>query len=326
MCLRTSVPAAQLPSFRLRSAPRYAHPVGDPRTLRSRRPRLYEAFASAPRTTVASYLPLPRHWQDQRSYGCPLISKPSGRTETIPLDSFSKSTAGVSPVERPLRRSLQPPILALSLESPYPTERLMSDVHIQVPGSLTEAAVIAFSCELHSLGPAERYVLDLSRLGNVEPFGMLMCASILRRFVHDKKERGSQIAATGFKANSYAAHMGLYQAFGLPYGKKPGEASGSSRYIPLTCISVRDLKVRAGYGPVGGEIEKEAQRLARVLLQRTDGSRLSHISYALLEMMRNVVEHSFASEIWCAAVLADKELCRNCDSRRGNRDKSELVT
>jgi hypothetical protein len=176
----------------------------------------------------------------------------------------------------------------------------MSDVQIQVPGSLTEDAVLRFSRDLQDIVSADRYVVDLSRLGHVEPFGMLMCASILRRFVRTRKQAGGQFVAVGFAENSYAAHMGLYQAFGLPYGKKPGEASGSSRYIPLTCITVQDLKARAGYGPVGEAIDKEAQRLARVLLQRTDGSRLSHISYALLEMMRNVVEHSYAAEIWCA--------------------------
>ena len=185
----------------------------------------------------------------------------------------------------------------------------MLDIQIQVPGSLTDAAVVGFSRELQNLAVAERYVVDLSRVKHVEPFGMLVCASVLRRFIRIRKEAGGQFTAVGFTENSYAAHMGLYQAFGLPYGNKPGEASGSSRYIPLTCISVKDLKAQAGYSPVGEAVEREAQRLSRVLLQKTDGSRFSHISYALLEMMRNVVEHSFAPEIWCAAQCWPNKNC-----------------
>jgi hypothetical protein len=175
----------------------------------------------------------------------------------------------------------------------------MADVQIQVPGSLTEAAVLRFSSDLQSLPEGQRYIIDLSRLGHVEPFGMLVCASVLRRFVARRKQAGAQFAAVGFSNNSYAAHMGLYEAFGLPHGKKPGEASGSSRYIPLTCLKIQDFRKAAGYGPVGEAIASEAKRLARVLLQRTDGSQLSHISYAFLEIMRNVVEHSYADEIWC---------------------------
>jgi hypothetical protein len=185
----------------------------------------------------------------------------------------------------------------------------MAEVRIEVPGSLTAEAAIAFGWQLEDVSVADQYIVDLRLLRHVEPFGMLVCASILRRFVRSRKELGAKFAAVGFADNSYAAHMGLYQAFGLPYGKKPGEASGSTRYIPITCLSTQDLHRAAGYAPVGEAIEREAQRLANVLLQRTDGSRLSHISYALLEMMRNVVEHSSASEIWYAAQCWPNRKC-----------------
>jgi hypothetical protein len=185
----------------------------------------------------------------------------------------------------------------------------MSEVQIQVPTTLNDSTVLQFGPYLKSLPPAEKYLVDLTGLGHVEPFGMLVCASLLRRFVAGRKQTGATFAAIGFSDNSYAAHMGLYQAFGLPYGKKPGEASGSCRYIPLTSLRLPDLRCAAGYGPVGEAIETETKKLAGVLLQRTDGSRRSHISYALLEMMRNVADHSGAEEIWCVGQCWPNRKC-----------------
>ena len=185
----------------------------------------------------------------------------------------------------------------------------MTERRIEVPGSLTAAAVLDFANVLALCPLADQYVVDLRALRHVEPFGMLVCSSVLRRFVDTRKDFGGKFTAVGFAENSYAAHMGLYQAFGLPYGRKPGEASGSTRYLPITRLTTGDLHRAAGYRPVGVAIEGEARRLASVLLQRTNGSRLSHVTYALLEMMRNVVEHSYASEIWYAAQCWPNKNC-----------------
>jgi hypothetical protein len=176
----------------------------------------------------------------------------------------------------------------------------VSEIRIHVPPDLTEDRVLAFANELDALLLQDHYVVDLSAVGHVEPFGMLVCSSILRTFVRKQKERGSTFTAVGHTENSYAAHMGFYQAFGLDYGKKPGEARGGQNYLPISCVSVKALYEDAGYRPVGEAIEREAARVSKVLLQQTEGAAASRVRYALTEMMRNVVEHSYSDEIWYA--------------------------
>lgn len=179
-------------------------------------------------------------------------------------------------------------------------EDVVSTERISVPNALTEDSVLEFANVLEALRPQDHFVVDLSSVGHVEPFGMLVCSSILRRFVRQQKERATTFSAAGHLENPYAAHMGFYQAFGLDHGKKPGEAPGGQNYLPITCLSVNDLYKEAGYRPVGEAIERETARIARVLLQRSDGTADSRVQYALTEMFRNVVEHSHADEIWYA--------------------------
>jgi len=176
----------------------------------------------------------------------------------------------------------------------------LSETRISIPNVLSEDRVLAFANELNALPLQEECVVDLSAMGRIEPFGMLVCSSILRKFVRVQKEFGATFSAVGHTENSYAAHMGFYQAFGLDHGKKPGEARGGQNYLPITRLSVNALHQAAGYRPVGESVEKEAARISQVLLQKTDGPAVSRVKYALTEIMRNVVEHSRADEIWYA--------------------------
>jgi len=179
----------------------------------------------------------------------------------------------------------------------------MDEQRIVVPNVLTEDRVLAFAKELEALGRMpiqDHFVVDLSELGHIEPFGMLVCSSILRTFVSTQKEWGTKFSAVGHTENSYAAHMGFYQAFGLDYGKKPGEARGGRNYLPITRLAVNNLYQEAGYRPVGEAVEREAARISQVLLQTTEGPAASQVRYALTEIIRNVVEHSGAGEIWYA--------------------------
>jgi hypothetical protein len=54
--------------------------------------------------------------------------------------------------------------------------------------------------------------------------------------------------------------MGFFQSCDIPIGNSPGEAPGSSRYIPLTKTSVEQLWERANeqYYHVGKIIEQDA--------------------------------------------------------------------
>ncbi len=95
--------------------------------------------------------------------------------------------------------------------------------------------------------------------------------------------------------------MGFFKSIRLNYGKEPGEAFGSSTYVPITKIEIDDLRKLARFKGehIGHAIERKSRELALVLSQ---GARdlSDHLTFSIRELMRNVVEHSESPVIWLA--------------------------
>lgn len=160
---------------------------------------------------------------------------------------------------------------------------------------------LAASRELWALPEHSSYQIDFSRLTWMEPFGMLYFARQLRTFADARKPARCQ--AIGHKKHTYAAHMGFFQSFGLDFGNDAGEASGTTAYIPITELRIRDLHVEAGQSQreVQEVIEQRCGQLASVLARSGNGPLYETLTYSLREILRNVTEHSNADSIWYAA-------------------------
>ena len=177
-----------------------------------------------------------------------------------------------------------------------------------MPTSLTAATALRLPAQLGQLPDGDAYEFNFGGLNYVEPFGMLVCASSLRRFMREKAQAGGreiEFTVAGHRdapGTRYAAHMGFFQSFGLEFGNVPGEARGSGTYLPLTKMNLGQLPAK-GPAYAGMVAERRAQRLATVLLQQGSGPAFAFdaISYAITEMIRNVISHSRAGEVWYAA-------------------------
>lgn len=167
----------------------------------------------------------------------------------------------------------------------------MQRLTIPVPSSFDLATALTFSSLLFSIEESEEYVFDFSSTRTIEPFPMLLVSSQIRRLAD--KFPNSKLACTNYKHMTYAGHMGFFQAFGLDFGKFPGEANGSSTYLPLTLFDCQNLIQQAADKgtEVGDEVEEVSKRLARLLCSQ-DGAVYDTLAYSLRELMRNVVEHS----------------------------------
>jgi hypothetical protein len=177
---------------------------------------------------------------------------------------------------------------------------------ITIPSRLTPVELLPFSTQLRATAVEESYLLDFRGVGHVEPFGMLFLAALIRQFVRSRRQlqgKNCQIRVANFADKQYASWMGLFKSFGLDHGNDPGEASGSGTYIPLTRLTVSRIigEARDEYVHHGEVIEAEARRIAQILT-RTESSDLTKtLTYAVREIMRNVVEHGDTSHIWYAA-------------------------
>lgn len=158
-----------------------------------------------------------------------------------------------------------------------------------------------FVCELTELEESDGYVFDFSQLSDTPPFGMLFTATAVRRFREEVRNRrpGVQFSAVGTGNIAYASHMGFLQACGVPVGNRPGEAAGSSRYLPISNLPLADL--RTEWKPIAATIADRAIELAEVLTQGASTSLETVLAYCIRELMRNTAEHSQADSVWFAA-------------------------
>lgn len=138
-----------------------------------------------------------------------------------------------------------------------------------------------------------------------DPFGMLMVSTALRQFSNRNPDakKYCHISSNG-NSCSYAGHMGFFKSISekIDYGKLPGEASGSSSYVPITPIDLRVVRKRAQREqvPIQQQIQTTAKNLSRVL-SHGSASLEQTLTYVLREIIRNSEEHSRADTVWICA-------------------------
>lgn len=177
----------------------------------------------------------------------------------------------------------------------------MSLTVIPVPRSLDLSSALSFSVALGNVEQADEFVFDFTSTQYVEPFPLLLVSSEIQRLV--TRFEGTKTTCTNFKHMTYPGHMGFFQAFGLDFGKAPGEANGSKRYIPLKIFRCDQLRTSAAEKSieVGDEVESESQHMAAMLCGTDSGPIYDTLTYSVREMIRNVVEHSEANQFGICA-------------------------
>lgn len=172
---------------------------------------------------------------------------------------------------------------------------------IVLPSKLTPTSAPQLCSSLSAAPLSNSYIVDLSAITHAEPFGMLLASAALRRFAEAHRARGAQLKARGYEKNSYIAHMGFFQSFGLPVGKAPGEAGGSATYLPITRVDLATV-LRAGNAPTQIDaVTHHSAQLTSMLLRQDSGPAYSRVLYSFREMIRNVVDHSRSDAVWYAA-------------------------
>ncbi|WP_439253868.1 hypothetical protein [Pseudomonas monteilii] len=161
-----------------------------------------------------------------------------------------------------------------------------------LPQNMSLIEAINFCNRLWEAPEAAKYEFDFHRMGRVEPFTMAYVANEMKRF--RKSKEGTPFTALNFQHHTYPSHMGFFKAFGLNHGNAPGQASGSSTYIPLTLLNVADIEEEAAIRALnpGDILEEKASRIAQLLIRQCEGNLVDTLTFSIREIMRNVVEHS----------------------------------
>ncbi|ADY30039.1 hypothetical protein [Cellulophaga lytica] len=177
----------------------------------------------------------------------------------------------------------------------------MTRKKIIVPSRLTFQNSIDFVKNLRALEPHKEINFDFTNLVTIDPFSLLLVSSEIQRCRSRLKE--SKFMATNFEHCSYAAHMGFFQAFGMNFGKKPGEAKGSSTYIPINIYNTQEIKKDARDLMINPAelLESKAKEISNILTRSESGDLNEVLTYCLREIFRNVIEHSHSEQFgFCA--------------------------
>lgn len=169
------------------------------------------------------------------------------------------------------------------------------------PNCCSIDSILDFCADLDTSTEEDELIVDFSRMGRVEPFSMLFVARRLRTFEVDN--RNVEVSYRNYDSKSYVGHMGFFKAFGLDFGKAPGEATGNKTYLPITIYRTQSIRDEANkeWKQEQDIVENKSEELAKILSQQESGNLVDVLTYSIREIVRNVVEHSGSKQVaYCA--------------------------
>ena len=172
--------------------------------------------------------------------------------------------------------------------------------------NIVTSNVLELCNQLQELNYSDEYLFDISNVNTYEPFSMLLASRALKKFSL-KGNKCSIVNSDNNPNYKYAAHMGFFKSFDCNLGNEPGEAVGSTSYLPITKICFDDLDFKDS--PIRQEaIEKKSKEIA-VVLSQSNIELTEILTYLLREIIRNVYEHSRTNIVWiCAQYWWNKDL------------------
>lgn len=176
----------------------------------------------------------------------------------------------------------------------------MRDLTLSLPDGRSLKDICAFLADLEKEYDFDQLTFDCGNRLFVTPFSMAVVAQAIskKRKIH----KDQRFSIKNHKIHTYAAHMGFFQAFGVDFGNKPGDANGGKRYTPLRELNRDDVLAHGSrYDHMGDLIQKHSDSVTAVLLQAASGDIFDTFSYSLREIIRNVFEHSECNNLFYCA-------------------------
>jgi hypothetical protein len=176
----------------------------------------------------------------------------------------------------------------------------------QIGERLNEQVALQLAADLALAEPTTDLEVDFSNAQHFEPFGMLVASSAINRLRRRAQVMGRQLIVNAGNADpeGIAGHMGFWKSIGTNLGREVSTATRNDSYLPITRIGVDELYHESGGSDplAAGVIEQWSDRLAAILAQPRSTPLLEALSYAMRELIRNVLEHAQAEALWLAGM------------------------
>ncbi|MCX2781317.1 hypothetical protein [Microbulbifer thermotolerans] len=173
---------------------------------------------------------------------------------------------------------------------------------IYVPTRFERDSLADFFHELDAYRDHGQVCIDFTRLKFSYPTAMLVAGAKIREWAKYRHQQGYKSKKNGINSSrrviSYLMHLGFFDFIFMGEGNCVGEAGGSSNYLPITRVT------RPDFDPFDNsisdwyeDIQHESNRIAKVLCNGNTDS-IDTYTYAIREIIRNVFEHSHATECY----------------------------
>lgn len=141
--------------------------------------------------------------------------------------------------------------------------------------------------------------IDFNRVGNCDPFPMLMVATAIRNM---RKQNGNNQFIARNCNNDYAKYMKFYNACGIKLGEDVEYSRGNANYSCITKLSIDDLysESHESLDYIQETIEKKAKEMSKVLCRNNQDFE-RWMTFVIRELLRNIPEHSQSKSIWYCA-------------------------
>ncbi len=184
-------------------------------------------------------------------------------------------------------------------------------MEIKIPARLRLKEVLETARSIRDVPDGAAVQIDFEDMREPGPFALLMISSAISRRRHAAAPSAPvNFSPRNYSFHSYCANMGFFRACGFDFGREPGAAHGSDKYLPVTLQGIADIR-RESHDtgrPLGELVEEEARSLAEILCQTSSGDLYTSMTFAFREIIRNTVEHSRAPAVeYCAQYWASKE-------------------
>ncbi|AXM88191.1 ATP-binding protein [Anoxybacillus ayderensis] len=181
---------------------------------------------------------------------------------------------------------------------------------IFLPIDLNENTAIEFSQKLRkfNLTSNKSVMIDITNFsknnGRIEPFASLLVINSLRHFFAHCLKNDINYSIRYIKehriVNTYAKTLRFYSSLGLGIGETPDTdyvGSSMKNFIPIMRYPVKTIKQSLDEY---NEIKKIAERIA-IVASRGKEKLFKYIKFCLIELLRNIVEHSESKYFWYCA-------------------------
>ncbi len=167
-------------------------------------------------------------------------------------------------------------------------------VELNVPSQLTVRLSIPFIRSIWKQDFGEKIEINFSKIRFAYPAGTIYFAFELKELIesrlYDINLTGIDIVRNG--VHSYLAYVGFWQVLNVSLGNNSGEALASTRFIPITAITLSDFSSASNERQFKKAIENRSMQIAAVVTGDHRHYINKQLWYAFRETIRNVFEHA----------------------------------